>query len=58
MMTAEIVQKSNNNPSSPLSQDIRFLTTLLGSVIHEQEGEKLFAKIEEVSGFYARVTAE
>lgn len=47
MMTAEIVQKSNN-ASSPLSRDVRFLTTLLGNVIHEQEGEKLFAKIEEV----------
>ncbi len=47
MMTAEIVQKSNS-ASSPLSRDVRFLTTLLGNVIHEQEGEKLFAKIEEI----------
>ena len=29
-----------------LRKDVRFLTTLLGDVIREQEGEKLFSKIE------------
>ena len=46
MMTAEIVQKSN--PFSALRRDVRFLTTLLGNVVLEQEGEKLFSKIEEI----------
>ncbi|MBI4432911.1 MAG: phosphoenolpyruvate carboxylase [Candidatus Omnitrophica bacterium] len=31
-----------------LRKDVRFLTTLLGDVIREQEGEKLFQKIEEI----------
>ncbi len=31
-----------------LRKDVRFLTTLLGDVIREQEGEKLFAKIEQI----------
>ena len=33
-----------------LRKDVRLLTTLLGDVIREQEGEKLFAKIEQIRG--------
>lgn len=33
-----------------LKKDVRFLTTLLGNVIREQEGEKLFQKIERIRG--------
>jgi phosphoenolpyruvate carboxylase len=36
--------------SADLRRDVRFLTTLLGDVIREQEGEKLFGKIEEIRG--------
>jgi phosphoenolpyruvate carboxylase len=35
-------------PFVELRKDIRFLTTLLGDVIREQEGEKLFSKIEQI----------
>ncbi len=45
-MKAEIASKNSSSPF--LDCDIRFLTTLLGYVIREQEGEKLFAKIEEI----------
>ncbi|HTL70355.1 MAG TPA: phosphoenolpyruvate carboxylase, partial [Candidatus Eisenbacteria bacterium] len=31
-----------------LKKDVRFLTTLLGDVIREQEGERLFAKVEQI----------
>ena len=34
--------------SSILKKDIRFLTTLLGDVIREQEGEGLFLKVERI----------
>ncbi|MBI1883945.1 MAG: phosphoenolpyruvate carboxylase [Chlamydiae bacterium] len=34
--------------SSSLKKDVRFLTTLLGDVIREQEGEDLFLKVEEI----------
>ena len=40
--------KDNKLSSSPLRRDVRFLTTLLGDVIREQEGEKIFARIEEI----------
>lgn len=33
---------------SALRKDVRFLTTLLGDVIREQEGEKLFTQIEQI----------
>ena len=33
---------------SSLRKDVRFLTTLLGDVVREQEGEKLFSKIEQI----------
>ncbi len=33
---------------SPLKKDIRFLTTLLGDIIRELEGESIFLKIEEI----------
>ncbi len=36
--------------SADLRKDVRFLTTLLGDVIREQEGEKLFGKIEAIRG--------
>jgi phosphoenolpyruvate carboxylase len=34
--------------TSPLRRDVRLLTTLLGDVIREQEGEDLFLKVEEI----------
>ena len=40
--------KDNKLSSSPLRRDVRFLTTLLGDVIREQEGEKIFTRIEEI----------
>ena len=33
---------------SPFKKDVRLLTTLLGDVIREQEGEKVFNRIEEI----------
>ena len=48
------MQTMTSNPDSKkdaafsdLRKDVRFLTTLLGDVIREQEGEKLFSKIEQ-----------
>ncbi len=37
-----------SKPFEPLRKDVRFLTTLLGDVIREQEGERLFKKIEKI----------
>lgn len=34
-----------------LRRDVRFLTTLLGNVIRQQEGERLFQKIEKIRSF-------
>jgi len=39
---------SKESIDSGLRKDVRFLTTLLGDVIREQEGDKLFAKIEQI----------
>ena len=39
---------SRESHDSGLRKDVRFLTTLLGDVIREQEGEKLFSKIEQI----------
>ncbi|MBI4353037.1 MAG: phosphoenolpyruvate carboxylase [Candidatus Omnitrophica bacterium] len=36
------------DPFAALKRDVRFLTTLLGDVIRQQEGERLFAKVEEI----------
>ncbi len=33
---------------SPFKKDVRLLTTLLGDIIREQEGEEVFNKIEEI----------
>ncbi|MGH7198693.1 MAG: phosphoenolpyruvate carboxylase, partial [Candidatus Omnitrophota bacterium] len=41
---------AGKSASEDLRKDVRFLTTLLGDVIREQEGEKLFGKIEEIRG--------
>ncbi len=48
-MTA-MTQAHNPKPLAfdPLRRDVRFLTTLLGDVIREQEGEPLFAAIEQI----------
>lgn len=47
------------NPSAnDLRKDVRFLTTLLGDVIREQEGEKLFAKIEEIRNLAKSIRQE
>ncbi|OIO38062.1 MAG: phosphoenolpyruvate carboxylase [Candidatus Omnitrophica bacterium CG1_02_46_14] len=39
------------NTNVQLKKDIRFLTTLLGDVIREQEGEEFFLKIEQIRKF-------
>ena len=38
----------NRDASSSLRRDVRFLTTLLGKVILDQEGNKIFRKVEEI----------
>lgn len=43
-----VTQPSSNTTDHSLRKDVRFLTTLLGDVIREQEGEKLFSKIEHI----------
>lgn len=43
-----IVKDNKLSSASPLRRDVRFLTTLLGDVIRDQEGEKIFARIEEI----------
>lgn len=50
--------KPHSQASSELRRDVRFLTTLLGDVIREQEGEKLFAKIEEIRGLAKNIRRE
>src|SRR3989338_277391 len=37
-----------DDSASSLRKDVRYLTTLLGDVIREQEGEKLFTRIEQI----------
>ncbi len=44
-----------SSSSKKLRQDVRFLTTLLGDVIREQEGKKLFSKIEEIRGLSKKI---
>jgi len=41
-----------------LRKDVRYLTTLLGDVIREQEGERLFQKIEKVRELSKAVRAD
>ncbi|MBI2095692.1 MAG: phosphoenolpyruvate carboxylase [Candidatus Omnitrophica bacterium] len=41
--------------SDALRKDVRFLTTFLGDVIREQEGERLFRKIERIRGLAKRL---
>ncbi len=41
-----------------LRRDVRFLTTLLGDVIREQEGEQLFASIEQIRGLAKSIRRE
>jgi phosphoenolpyruvate carboxylase len=41
-----------------LKRDVRFLGTLLGEVIREQEGEALYAKIEEIRSLAKRIRRE
>lgn len=38
-----------------LKKDVRFLTTLLGDVIREQEGEALFLKVERIRKFARQI---
>jgi phosphoenolpyruvate carboxylase len=45
-----MTQTVKQNFPEALRKDVRFLTTLLGDVIREQEGEKLFQKIEQIRG--------
>lgn len=51
----ELATAPKINPLQTLRRDIRFLTTLLGEVILEQEGEKLFEKIEEIRGLAKKI---
>lgn len=43
-----LIKDNKLSSASPLRRDVRFLTTLLGDVIRDQEGEKIFARIEEI----------
>jgi len=43
---------------APLKKDVRFLTTLLGDVIREREGDKLFQKIESIRNLAKNVRRE
>lgn len=54
MKTAVKLTPSGND----LRRDVRFLTTLLGDVIREQEGEKLFTKIEEIRNLAKSIRQE
>jgi phosphoenolpyruvate carboxylase len=40
--------ESNNSNTNPLSQDIKLLGGLLGTIIREQHGEDAFSLVEEV----------
>lgn len=52
-MTAE--RKASAETMGPLRKDVRFLTTILGEVIREQEGERLFATIELVRSLAKKI---
>ncbi len=48
MNTTLATKPSEGKQTSPLRRDVRILTTLLGDVIRDQEGENLFLKVEEI----------
>ncbi|MCG3176547.1 MAG: Phosphoenolpyruvate carboxylase [Candidatus Omnitrophica bacterium] len=52
-MTPE--RKTSTETMGPLRKDVRYLTTLLGDVIREQEGERLFATIELVRSLAKKI---
>lgn len=52
-MTAE--RKASVETLRPLRKDVRFLTTILGEVIRQQEGERLFATIELVRSLAKKI---
>lgn len=43
------------DPFSFLKRDVRLLTTLLGDVIREQEGQRFFRKVEEIRGLSKQI---
>ncbi len=47
-MTKTVASTSRQTLDEQLRKDVRFLTTLLGDMIREQEGDKLFSKIEQI----------
>ncbi len=51
LVTQNPSNASKESIDNGLRKDVRFLTTLLGDVIRDQEGEKLFAKIEQIRVF-------
>ncbi len=44
----KVSQPLKEESFSPFKKDVRLLTTLLGDIIREQEGEEVFNKIEEI----------
>ena len=45
---AELEARSGDLKEAPLRRDVRSLGLLLGRVLREQAGEKLYAKVEEL----------
>ncbi len=50
-----VKERKSSLASDFLRRDVRFLTTLLGDVIREQEGEKIFQKIEEIRNMAKKI---
>ncbi len=50
-----VKERKSSSASDFLRRDVRFLTTLLGDVIREQEGEKIFQKIEEIRNMAKKI---
>ncbi len=48
MLVTQPSANAKESTDQSLRKDVRFLTTLLGDVTREQEGEKLFSKIEQI----------
>src|SRR3989338_839267 len=61
-MEPKVITQDKTTQKSPatetLRRDVRFLTTLLGDVIREQEGESLFIKIEQIRGLAKNIRRE
>lgn len=50
-----LLKDRKTSSPSDLRRDVRFLTTLLGDLIREQEGEKIFSRIEEIRSLAKKI---